>query len=136
MDTKLTNTINKASAIAKLFIAWNVAFFIVALLMKHTVADDAIGAVLLRGGVYAVGGLILLALLRGMGKGQRGAWLRLSIISILAPLGVIAFIIFTPHLPIWFDAGQVGSALMLAAIAVLILHQDIRKSFPKKPKNK
>jgi hypothetical protein len=109
MSTSLQNNINKAAIISKAFIAWNILFFIASLLLKNKIADDAVGSVFLRGGVYALGGII----------------------SVLAPLGVVAFIIFTPHLPIWFDAGQIGSALMLIAIATIILKRDVRSHFPK-----
>jgi len=131
MNQQLQTPISNAMRISKVFIAWNVAFFIVALLLKNSIADDAVGSVFLRGGLYALGGLIPVYLLRQMARGKRSAWIRLSIISVLAPLGVVAFIIFTPHLPVWFDAGQVGSGLMLASIAAIILRKPVRASFAK-----
>ena len=131
VNQELNQSINKAMLISKAFIAWNIAFFITSLILKNTIADDAVGSVLLRGGFYAIAGLILVYLLRQMAQGKRSAWLRLAVISILAPLGTAAFITFTPHLPMWFDAGQVGSALMLLVIASVIWRQDVRKHFPK-----
>src|SRR6476659_9708981 len=110
MTVQLENTIRKARAIATVFIAWNIAFFITALILKSTVASDTVGTLLFRAGFYAIAGFILLFLLKQMSQGKRGGWLRLSIITVLAPLGVVAFIVFTPHLPVWFDIGQVGSA--------------------------
>lgn len=130
MDTT-QHAIIKSTRISQAFIIWNSLFYILSFFMKHSIADDAVGAVFLRGGVYVGGGFILLYLLRQMQQGKRSGWLRLSIISLLAPLGVIAFIAFTPHLPIWFDAGQIGSALMLVAIAATILSKNVRASFPR-----
>lgn len=125
------HAITKSTRIAQGFIIWNALFFVASLALKHTIASDAAPAVLLRGGVYALGGFILLLLLRQMGQGKRSGWLRLSIISVLAPLGVVAFVAFTPHLPLWFDAGQAGSAVMLVAIAAIILQKAVRMSFAK-----
>lgn len=135
MTTQLNDTLHKANFAAKLFIIWNVIFFLISLMLKSSIASDAVDSVLLRGGVYAIGGFILVFLLRQMSQVKRSGWLRLSIITVLAPLGVIAFIAFTPHLPLWFDAGQIGSALILAYIAVLILKQDVRSQFPRANKS-
>lgn len=134
MSTQLNTTIQKSTRIAQLFIGWNIGFFIAALLLQDSIASDTVGAVLFRGGFYAVGGLILLFCLRQMSQGKRSGLIRLRIITILAPLGVVAFILFTPHLPVWFDVGQVGSALMLASIATFILRPDVKLQFPKTPK--
>ena len=134
MSEHANNTISKAKKITNLFIAWNVAFFVVALCLRNSMDHDTSGVVLLRGGVWAVGGLILVYLLRQMSQGKRSGWFRLSIISVLAPLGAIAFIVFTPHLPVWFDVAQAGGALMLFAIATLVLSKETRAQFPKVPK--
>jgi len=134
MSEHLHNTIGKAKKVAGLFIAWNVAFFIAALFLKHTMQGDTGDVVLARGGVWAVGGLILLFLLSQMSRGKRSGWLRLSIISVLAPIGAVAFVVFTPHLPLWFDVAQAGGAVMLCTIAVLVLNKETRKQFPKVPK--
>lgn len=130
MDTT-KHAITASNRISQVFIIWNIAFFALSFLLKQTIADDAVGSVFLRGGFYAIGGLILLFLLRQMRQGKRSGWLRLSIISVLAPLGVVAFVAFTPHLPLWFDAGQAGSAIMLVAIAYNILRKPVRRSFAK-----
>lgn len=131
MSEHVHNTINKAKKVIGVFIVWNAIAFIVALLTQRSIAADAVDAVLIRGGFYAVSGLILLYLLGQMRKGKRSGWLRLSIISVLAPIGAVAFIIFTPHLPFWFDIAQAGGAIMLAIIAVLVLSQETRAHFPK-----
>ena len=136
MSEHIHNTVGKAKKIASLFIIWNLVFFVVALFMRHTMDNDTAGTVLVRGGVWAVGGLILLYLLKQMSQGKRSGWLRLSIISVLAPLGAIAFVVFTPHLPVWFDVAQLGGAVMLAAIALLVLDKETRSQYPKAPKHK
>jgi hypothetical protein len=134
MSEHLTNTVSKARKVTRLFIVWNVVFFLAALLLKGTMDGDTGDVVLVRGGVWAVGGLLLLYFLNQMSKGKRSAWTRLSIISVLAPLGAIAFIMFTPNLPLWFDIAQAGGAVMLVVIAVLILSRKTREHFPKVPK--
>jgi hypothetical protein len=131
----LTSSINKSLLISKLFIAWNLVFFALAFILRSSIAADAVGSVFLRGGFYAVGGGILVYLLKQMTQGKRSGWFRLSIIAVLAPIGVAAFIAFTPHLPMWFMVGQVGSGLMLAAIAVLILQKNVKQHFPKVAKS-
>lgn len=135
MSEHLHNTISKARKIAGLFILWNIVFFIVALLVKNTIEGDTADIVLVRGGVWAVGGVVLLYLLRQMSNGKRSGWLRLAIISVLAPVGAVAFIVFTPNLPLWFDIAQAGGAIMLVAIAVLVLSRETRAHFPKTPKS-
>jgi hypothetical protein len=50
-------------------------------------------------------------LLRQMRRGRRSGWLRLAVITILAPMGIVAFLVFQPDLPVWFVVGQVGSGL-------------------------
>lgn len=131
MSEHLHNTIGKAKKITGLFIAWNVVFFIAALLLQSTMDSDTGGVVLVRGGVWAVGGVILLYLLRQMAKGKRSGWVRLSVISVLAPIGAVAFVVFTPNLPLWFDIAQAGGALMLTTIAFLVLSKETRAHFPK-----
>lgn len=131
MSEHLHNTIGKAKKITGLFIAWNVVFFIAALLLQSTMDGDTGGVVLVRGGVWAVGGVILLYLLRQMAKGKRSGWVRLSVISVLAPIGAVAFVVFTPNLPLWFDIAQAGGALMLTTIAFLVLSKETRAHFPK-----
>ncbi len=133
INQHVQQNINRMKRISRLFILWNLLFFTVSLLVRHSIASDVVGSVFLRGGFYAAGGLILLYLLNDMAKGKRSGWLRLSIISVLAPLGVVAFIVFTPHLPIWFDIGQIGSGLLCIAIASIVLQKDVRSQFPKQP---
>lgn len=134
MSEHLHNTIGKAKKIAGLFIFWNVIFFVVALLMRSSIQGDTGDIILVRGGIWAIGGLVLLYLLSQMRKGKRSGWLRLSIISVLAPIGAVAFIVFTPNLPLWFDIAQAGGAVMLAVIAFLVLSKETRVYFPKTTK--
>jgi len=134
MSEHLHNTISKAKKLSGLFIIWSIVFFIVALLLQHTVDDDTAGTMLIRSGFWAVGGFILLYLLKQMKDRKRSGWLRLSVISVLAPIGAVAFIVFTPHLPLWFDVAQIGGAIILAIIAVLVLSKETRVHFPKTPK--
>lgn len=130
-DRNLQVTIGTAARIAKLFIAWNVGVFIVAVLLRNSIAHDAVAAVFIRGAVYAVGGGILLYLLSQMSHHVRSGWVRLRIITALAPLGVIAFVLLTPDLPVWFSGAQVVSACLLAGIAFLIRGSALRVHFPR-----
>ncbi|HET6747440.1 MAG TPA: hypothetical protein VFH06_05025 [Candidatus Saccharimonadales bacterium] len=135
MSEHLHNTIGKAKKVAGLFIAWNVIFFLAALIMRGAMIGDTADVVLVRGGIWVIGGLVLLYLLKQMSKGKRSSWVRLSVISVLAPLGAVAFIVFTPNLPLWFDIAQAGGAIMLAAIAFLVLDKQTRAHFPKVPRS-
>ncbi len=134
MSEHLQNTTDKANKVVRLFIAWNIIFFLLALALKGTMDGDTGDVVLVRGGVWAAGGFLLLYFLNQMSKGQRSAWTRLRIISVLAPIGAIAFVAFTPSLPLWFVLAQSGGAVMLVVIAVLVFNKKTREHFPKAPK--
>ena len=134
VNEQLASSINRATLLAKAFIAWNLVFFAVSIAAEGSIADDAVGPVLIRQGFFAVAGLLLVYLLAGMRRGRRGSWLRLGFVSTIAPLGVIAFLVLTPDLPLWFDLAQIGSGLMLVGIAVMILRSDVRQEFAKVPK--
>jgi hypothetical protein len=131
MNPPLETTLRHVMLLAKAFTAWNVVFFAISLAAVGTIADDAVVAVLLRGAVFAAAGLLLVHLVGKMREGRRSSWLRLSFISVLAPLGIAAFVVFSPDLPLWFVAGQLGSALLLVGIASRILPQEVRGQFPK-----
>lgn len=128
--SELTTVISRARTISKLFIVWNVAVLVTAVVLRSSIMSDAVAAVFIRGVVYALGGGILLYLLAQMSRHIRSGWQRLRIITILAPIGVVAFIAFTPDLPVWFDVAQVVSAGLLGCIAYLIRGSALRSHFP------
>lgn len=131
MNTQVNSAIKKSMILSKIFIGWNIVFFGLSLLLISTMSHEAMFSVLIRGGIYAIGGVILVYLLQQMKRGKRSGWLRLSVISVLAPIGVVTFIVFTPGLPLWFDAEHLASGIMLVLIAMTVLRKDVRKRFNK-----
>lgn len=115
-----------------LFIAWNAVFLGVAFFLRDHLTEDAKVSVFIRLGAFMLGGLVLLALNRGLKKHQRGSWIRLRIITTLAPIGIALFITFTKHLPIWFDISHVVSGLLIIYLALLINLGHMRDHFAKK----
>jgi hypothetical protein len=121
----------RAMWLARAFVVWNAVFLVVSLVELGSIADDAVVPVLLRGVVFTAAGLYLVHLVRRMRQGRRSGWFRLTLISVLAPLGVFVFIVFSPDLPLWFVAGQLGSALMLVGIAATNLQKHVRAAYPR-----
>jgi hypothetical protein len=131
VSRRLEAATTRVRRLSKVFIAWNAVFFVISLAAVPSIADDAVVPVLLRGAVFTGAGFFLVLLARRMRQGQRSGWFRLTLISVLAPMGVTAFIVFSADLPLWFVAGQLGSAMMLVGIAAANLQKDVRKAFPK-----
>ena len=133
VNQQLETSISRATFLAKAFIAWNVVFLAisVAAAAAGSIADDAVVAVLVRATFFAAAGMIPIYLLRQMRLGRRSGWFRLGLISVLAPIGIVVFIVFQPDLPVWFVVGQLGSGLMLLGIASIVLRKDVRREFPK-----
>ena len=117
--------------LAKAFIAWNVVFLAISVAAVGTIADDAVVAVLVRATFFAAAGLIPVYLLRQMKLGRRSGWFRLGLVTTLAPIGIIVFLVFQPDLPWWFVVGQLGSGLLLLGIASIVLRKEVREQFPK-----
>ncbi len=117
--------------LAKAFIAWNVVFLSISVAAVGTIADDAVVAVLVRATFFAAAGLIPVYLLRQMKLGRRSGWFRLGLVTTLAPIGIIVFLVFQPDLPWWFVVGQLGSGLLLLGIASIVLRKEVREQFPK-----
>ena len=119
--------------LAKAFIAWNVVFLAISATAAAAggIADDAVVAVLVRATFFAAAGLIPVYLLRRMKLGRRSGWFRLGLVTTLAPIGIIVFLVFQPDLPWWFVVGQLGSGLLLLGIASIVLRKEVREQFPK-----
>ena len=131
VEPQLEAAMTRAMRLATAFVVWNAVFFVVALVEVGSIADDAIVAVMLRATLFTAAGPFLVLLVRRMRQGRRSGWFRLTLISVLAPIGVCVFIVFQPDLPLWFVAGQLGSALVLVGIAATNLQKDVRVAFPK-----
>ncbi|GAA4569265.1 hypothetical protein [Planotetraspora kaengkrachanensis] len=64
-------------------------------------------------------------------RGSRSAFLRVRIISVVAPIAIIAIDLIPGALPPWFVAMQIAGALVLAPTAFIVNGSSLRGAFPK-----
>ncbi|KPC62258.1 hypothetical protein [Streptomyces chattanoogensis] len=64
-------------------------------------------------------------------RGSRSAYLRVRIMSVVAPLAIVAIDSIPGALPPWFVAMQIAGALVLAPAAFLTNGSGLRAAFPK-----
>ncbi|SHG86229.1 hypothetical protein [Streptoalloteichus hindustanus] len=64
-------------------------------------------------------------------RGARSAYLRVRIISVVAPIAIIAIDSIPGALPPWFAVMQIGGAIALLPATFIINRPDIRAAFPK-----
>lgn len=87
----------------------------------------------LRAAAYTVGGLWLLALVRRTReRADRGAFVRIRLISVLAPLGIAALVVSPDSgYPGWMKVEQAVFGLLLFPLAVALVRPAVAASFPK-----
>lgn len=82
-----------------------------------------------RGVVAIAVGVLYLFLISRLRMGKRWAWRRLVWLSIIGAIGIL-FLLTQPY-PAIFKVEQVLQLLVLAAIAVCVLHPDTRRHYAK-----
>jgi hypothetical protein len=101
---------------------------------RQVVTDTARQAVLtglwVRAGSNVLVGVLYLFFISRLYRGKRWAWRRLVFLSIAGCLGMI-FLLTQPY-PAIFKVEQVLQLLVLAAIAVCVLHRDTRAHYAKR----
>ncbi|MFC4116819.1 hypothetical protein [Nonomuraea zeae] len=120
--------------IRKLFMA--VAVLAVATLVAAALLRDRPDlvnwVVWVRGGAVALASLWLLSLVRQAGRGRRSAYVRIRVISALAPIGALAILVAPDSgYPMWMKADQGVIGLLLAGVAVVANQAAMRRAFVK-----
>ncbi|MEV0151460.1 MULTISPECIES: hypothetical protein [unclassified Nonomuraea] len=89
----------------------------------------------LRGGAVAAAAAWLLALSAQAAVGKRSAYLRIRLISTIAPIG-IALIVAVPDngYPLWMKAEQGLVGVLLAAVAIIVNRPRVRQAYPRRGK--
>lgn len=85
-----------------------------------------------RAGTNILVGVLYLFFISRLYRGKRWAWRRLVWLSIAGAIGMI--FLLTQHYPPIFKVEQVIQLLVLAAIAVCVLHPDTRAHYAKPPR--
>jgi hypothetical protein len=116
------------------FLILNIAFAVAVLFVKDSIDTELHNSLLVRGVIFIFVSMLLLFFHRRMTSGKRNAWMRLRIMSIIAPISIIIFLVATPGLTWWVDALQAIGALIYIVIAVLINQEHMHSHFPKTKK--
>ncbi|MFB7011531.1 MULTISPECIES: hypothetical protein [unclassified Streptomyces] len=75
---------------------------------------------------------VLISLAGKASRGSRAAYLRMRLMSTVAPLAIM-IIIALPHdgFPIWMKVEQAVVGVLLLAVAVMVGRKDVRQAYPK-----
>ncbi|MFB7191749.1 hypothetical protein ACFCZT_42170 [Streptomyces sp. NPDC056230] len=75
---------------------------------------------------------VLISLAGKASCGSRAAYLRMRLMSTVAPLAIV-IIIALPHdgFPIWMKVEQAVVGVLLLAVAVMVGRKDVRQAYPK-----
>ncbi|MES9511951.1 hypothetical protein ABWJ92_37125 [Streptomyces sp. NPDC000609] len=75
---------------------------------------------------------VLISLAGKASRGSRAAYLRMRLMSTVAPLAIM-IIIALPHdgFPIWMKVDQAVVGVLLLAVAVMVGRKDVRQAYPK-----
>ena len=108
---------------------------IIRLTNVHAATDDVVRQAVLtslwvRAGVNVLVGLLYLFFISRLYRGKRWAWRRLVWLSVGGCAGMI--FLLTQHYPAIFKVEQVLQLLVLATIAVCVLHPDTRAHYAKR----
>ncbi|GAA0421569.1 hypothetical protein GCM10010357_48680 [Streptomyces luteireticuli] len=89
-------------------------------------------AVWVRGVIVVAISAVLIALAGRAFRGSRSAYLRMRVMSTVAPLAIVV-IVALPHdgFPVWMKAEQSFVGLLLAAVAVMTGRKDVRRAYPR-----
>jgi hypothetical protein len=89
-------------------------------------------AVWIRGTIVIVIAAVLIALARRAFHGSRAAYLRMRLMSTVAPLAIVV-IIALPHdgFPVWMKAEQAIVGVLLLAAAIMVGRRTVRQAYPR-----
>ncbi|MEU7164386.1 hypothetical protein AB0A70_07040 [Streptomyces morookaense] len=89
-------------------------------------------AVWVRGVIVVVISAVLLLLAGRAFRGSRPAYLRMRLMSTVAPVAIVV-IVALPHdgFPVWMEAEQAVVGVLLALAAVMVGRKDARRAYPR-----
>ncbi|WP_269857099.1 hypothetical protein [Streptomyces sp. RPT161] len=89
-------------------------------------------AVWVRSGIVTAIATVLIALARRAFGGSRAAYLRMRLMSTVAPLAIV-IIVALPHdgFPAWMKVEQAVVGVLLLAVAVMVGRKAVRQAYPK-----
>jgi hypothetical protein len=97
-----------------------------------TARQAVITSLWVRAGGNLLVGVLYVFFISRLYRGKRWAWRRLVFLSIAGCVGMI--FLLTQHYPPIFKVEQVVQLLVLATIAVCVLHPDTRAHYAKRPR--
>jgi hypothetical protein len=108
---------------------------VVAISLAALVVAAAVGGtatVWIRGGIVTAIAVILIALAGRAHGGSRAAYLRMRLMTTIAPVAVVV-IVALPHdgLPTWMKAEQLVIGVLLAAAAIALRRVTVRRAYRK-----
>ena len=103
-----------------------------AFVLQRLAPDLVTWVVWVRAVFYAVGGVWLLGLVRKARRcADRAAFVRLRVVSVLAPLGIAALVISPDSgYPAWMKVEQAFFGLLLLPLGVSLLRPALSRAFP------
>jgi hypothetical protein len=89
-------------------------------------------AVWIRGTIVAAIAALLILLARQAFHGSRGAYLRMRLMSTVAPIAIVV-IIALPHdgFPVWMKIEQAVVGVLLLAVAIMVGRRAVRQAYAK-----
>lgn len=102
---------------------------IVAALLEAVAPDQVNWVVWVRAGFYTLGGLWLVSLVRAVrGRADRPAFTRVRIVSVLAPIGIIALVVAPDSgYPVWMKVEQACFGLLLLPLGLALLRPSMKR---------
>ncbi len=106
---------------------------VVAFVLRQVDPELVNWVVWVRAGFYTVGGLWLMTLVRAARRSaDRAAFVRMRIISVLAPLGILALVISPDSgYPVWMKVEQAVFGVLIAPLAFLLFTRSVAADFAK-----
>jgi hypothetical protein len=114
------------------FLAGASALTLVAAAVLQMAGSDLVNWVVwIRSAFYALGGVWLVALVRrARRRADRSAFVRIRIISILAPLGIAALVVSPDSgYPVWMKIEQACFGILLLPVAFGLLRPSVGRAF-------
>ncbi|MFE0107273.1 hypothetical protein [Streptomyces sp. NPDC059009] len=108
---------------------------VLALSVATLVAAGIVGgsdALWIRGTIVAVISAVLVLLAKRAFRGSRGAYVRMRLMTAVAPLGVLLVLgLPIDGFPAWMKAEQVAVGVLLAVAAIPLWRRTVRHAYPK-----
>lgn len=131
LHPKVDSAFRRINQLIVAFLAINIVFAAVTFLLKNSFTTQGYTVLSSRAVIFIVISLLLLFFHRQMVSGKRWAWVRLRVVSIAAPIGILVFLFTTQGVPFWADALQCIGALIYGLIAFFVNQEHMHTHFSK-----